>query len=168
MKRKAKNIGIDVKAPSKKCDDVNCPFHGNIKLRGRSFTGIVTSTNMTKTATVEWTYKMFIPKYERHETRRSKIHVHNSPCIDAQVGDVVKIIETRPLSKTKNFVIIQKLRTERWFKEELEELEEEKAKVIESKTREEKKEKKEEEDEEKVEEIKQKEVEEKKEEEKSE
>ncbi len=165
MKRKAKNIGIDLKAPSKKCDDVNCPFHGNIKLRGRSFTGIVTSTNMTKTATVEWTYKLFIPKYERHETRRSKIHVHNSPCIDAQVGDVVKIMETRPLSKTKNFVIIQKLRTERGFKEELEELEEEKAKVIESKTREEKKE---EEDKEKVEEIKQEEVEEKKEEEKTE
>jgi small subunit ribosomal protein S17 len=165
MKKNIKNIGIDVKAPSKKCDDVNCPFHGNIKLRGRSFTGIVTSTNMTKTATVEWTYKLFIPKYERHETRRSKIHVHNSPCIDAQVGDVVKIMETRPLSKTKNFVIIQKLRTERGFKEELEELEEEKAKVIETKTREEKKEV---EDKEKVEEIKQEEVEEKKEEEKSE
>ena len=159
MKKNVKNIGIDVKAPSKKCDDANCPFHGNLKLRGRSFTGIVTSTNMTKTATVEWTYKWFIPKYERHETRKSKIHAHNPPCINAQIGDVVKIIETRPLSKTKNFVIIQKIRKERGFKEELEELEEEKAKVIETKTREEKKEKKEE----ATEEIKQEEVEEKKE-----
>ena len=125
----------------KKCNDVNCPFHGNVRLRGKNFTGIVISTNMTKTATVEWTYKMFIPKYERSETRKSKVHAHNPPCINAQVGDVVQIMETRPLSKTKNFVIIKKIGTERGFKEKLEEQKEEKTKVIEIKTREEKKEK---------------------------
>jgi small subunit ribosomal protein S17 len=119
-----------------KCNDAKCPVHGNISLRGRTFTGIVAGTNMTKTATVEWTYKLFIPKYERSETRKSKVHVHNPPCINAQVGDIVKIMETRPLSKTKNFVIIKKLRKERGFKEKLEEKEEEKAKVIEAKTRE--------------------------------
>jgi small subunit ribosomal protein S17 len=140
MKRNVKNVGIGVKAPSQTCDDTNCPFHGNLGLRGRSFTGIVTSTNMTKTAIVEWSYRWPVPKYERSETRKSKIHAHNPPCIDAQVGDIVKIIQTRPLSKTKNFVIVEKLRKERGFKEKLEEREEEKTKVIESKTREEKKE----------------------------
>ena len=140
MKQKTKNVGIDVKVPSQQCDDVNCPFHSNLKPRGRSFTGILTSTDMTKTATVEWTYKIFVPKYERSETRKSKIHVHNPPCINAQVGEVVRIMQTRPLSKTKNFVIIEKIRKERGFKEELEEKEEEKTKVNEAKTREEKKE----------------------------
>jgi len=123
-----------------KCDDRNCPIHGNINPRGRDFTGIVIGTNMTKTATVEWTYRLFAPKYERSETRKSKVHAHNPLCINAQVGDVVQIMETRPLSKTKNFVITKKLRKERGFKEKLEEREEEKAKVIEAKTREEKKE----------------------------
>jgi len=140
MKGNVKNVGIDVKAPSQTCDDINCPFHGNLGLRGRNFTGIVTSTNMTKTAIVEWNYKMFVPKYERSETRKSKVHAHNPPCVDAQVGDIVKIMQTRPLSKTKNFVIVEKIRKERGFKEKLEEKEEEKSKVIESKTREEKKE----------------------------
>lgn len=130
------------KKTSQECNDPKCSFHGNISLRGRSFTGIVTSTNMTKTATVEWTYKWFIPKYERSETRKSKVHAHNPPCIDAQVGDIVQIMETRPLSKTKNFVIIKKLRKEIGFKEKEEEKEEEKAMVIEIKTREEKKEEK--------------------------
>ncbi|MBW2966039.1 30S ribosomal protein S17 [Candidatus Woesearchaeota archaeon] len=138
--KEIKNIGIDVKNPSQKCDDIKCPFHGNLKPRGRTFSGIVTSTNMAKTATVEWSYKLFVPKYERSETRKSKIHVHNPLCINAQVGEVVKIMQTRPLSKTKNFVIVEKIRKERGFKEKLEEKEEEKTKVIEAKTREEKKE----------------------------
>ncbi|MBW2982326.1 30S ribosomal protein S17 [Candidatus Woesearchaeota archaeon] len=128
---------------TQECNDKKCPVHGNVSLRGRTFTGIVIGANMAKTATVEWTYKLFIPKYERSETRKSKVHAHNPICINAQVGDVVKIMETRPLSKTKNFVIIKKLRRERGFKEKLEEKEEEKAKVIESKTREKIEEKKE-------------------------
>ena len=119
-----------------KCNDAKCPVHGNISLRGRSFTGIVIGTNMTKTATVEWTYKWFIPKYERSETRKSKVHAHNPLCINAQVGDVVQIMETRPLSKTKNFVVIKKIGKERGFKEKLEAKEE--AKVKEEKAKEEK------------------------------
>jgi len=133
------------KKNEEKCNDAKCPVHGNISLRGRTFTGIVVGTNMAKTATVEWTYNLFISKYERSETRRSKVHAHNPVCINAKVGDVVRITETRPLSKTKNFVITKKLRKEIGFKEKLEEQEEEKAKVIEAKTREEKEEKAEEE-----------------------
>ena len=108
---------VKKKETEKECNDTKCPTHGNISLRGRTFTGIVIGTNMTKTATVEWTYKVFVQKYERSEIRKSKVHAHNPSCINAQVGDVVQIMETRPLSKTKNFVIIKKLRKERGFKE---------------------------------------------------
>ncbi|MBN1455027.1 MAG: 30S ribosomal protein S17, partial [Methanomicrobia archaeon] len=40
--------------------------------------------------------------------RQSKIHAHNPPCINAKVGDIVKIAECRPLSKTKSFVVVEK------------------------------------------------------------
>lgn len=91
-----------------KCNDKNCPFHGNLRIRGRSFVGIVTSDKMAKTATIEWARRKYIPKYERYERRRTKIHAHNPECINAEKGDQVEIRECRPLSKIKNFVIIKK------------------------------------------------------------
>lgn len=80
-----------------------------ISTRGRTFTGIVTSDKMSKTVTVEWTRRHYIPKYERYEQRKTKVKAHNPDEIDAQEGDTVIIKETRPLSKTKNFVVIKKV-----------------------------------------------------------
>ena len=120
----AKNIGIEVKAPKETCEDKKCPFHGNIKLRGRTFTGVIVAKDTHKTATVQWSYKVSVPKYERTEARRTKVHAHNPSCINANVGDVVKIAETRPLSKTKNFVIIENYGKEKGFEEKLEAMEE--------------------------------------------
>ena len=105
----AKNIGIKVKAPEQKCSDSKCPFHGKIKVRGRTFIGEVIKKDLNKTATVEWSTTFDIPKYERSETRKTKVRVHNPQCINAQINDKVKIAETRPLSKTKHFVIIELL-----------------------------------------------------------
>lgn len=105
---KTKDIGIKNKVPNKTCDDQNCPFHGSLKLRRRTYFGTVTSSKAHRTATVEWPRVRYIPKYERYEKRRTKIHVHNPECISAEKGDYVKIVECRPLSKTKNFVIIEK------------------------------------------------------------
>ncbi|MFC1690966.1 30S ribosomal protein S17 [Nanoarchaeota archaeon] len=104
---KEKNIGINVTPPKESCDDQNCPFHGKISVRGRQFLGNVTKTGSQKTATVEWDRLVKVKKYERYEKRRTKLQVHNPPCINAQPGDIVRIMETRPLSKTKNYVIIE-------------------------------------------------------------
>ena len=104
----------------KKCDDKKCPVHGSVKCRGKSFVGTVLSTKMHNTAILEWSWKHFIPKYERYEKRRTKIKVHNPACIHANDGDVVKVMECRPLSKTKHFVIIEKLGVEKGFKERME------------------------------------------------
>lgn len=76
--------------------------------RGRTFTGTVISDKMSRTVTVEWTRRHYIPKYERYEKRRTRVKAHNPDDIDAQVGDIVTIKETRPLSKTKHFTVIKK------------------------------------------------------------
>jgi small subunit ribosomal protein S17 len=49
----------------------------------------------------------YVRKYKRYEKRSSKIHAHNSPCIQAKVGDMVKIAECRPLSKSTTFVVVE-------------------------------------------------------------
>lgn len=119
-----KDIGLDVKAPKKKCEDRKCPFHGSLKVHDKLFQGVVISKDTNRTATVEWNYRVFIPKYERHESRRTKIRVHNPPCVDAQLGEIVKVAHTRPLSKTKNCVIVCKVGVEKSFVEEMEAREE--------------------------------------------
>ena len=129
-----KKMKENKKAPKKECEDKKCPFHGNTVLRGRTFVGVIMKKDTHKTATVEWYYKLFVPKYERYETRRTRIHVHNPPCIDANIGDRVKVAEARPISKTKNFVIIENLGKEKGFEEKLE-AEEEAKEVIEKKER---------------------------------
>ena len=68
-----KNIGIKVKSPEKKCEDKKCPFHGSLKVRGRQFTAIVVNTDAHKSATIEFQRRYYIPKFERHEKRMTKI-----------------------------------------------------------------------------------------------
>jgi len=96
-----------ITVPKESCNDKKCPFHGNLKTRGMIFFGDVIKTDLHKTATVEFKRQLFIPKYERKETRFSRIKSHNPSCINAKMSDKVKIMETRPLSKTKNFVILE-------------------------------------------------------------
>jgi small subunit ribosomal protein S17 len=97
----------EAKQNDKNCKDKNCPIHGDVKVRGRSFVGTVISDKMSKTVVVGWTRRFFVKKFERYERRQSKINAHNPDCIDAKKGDVVRISETRPLSKTKHFTIVE-------------------------------------------------------------
>ncbi|HLH86002.1 MAG TPA: 30S ribosomal protein S17 [Thermoplasmataceae archaeon] len=105
----AKNIGLDVKAPSKECNDRKCPFHGELKVRGQVIVGQVKSMSMIGSATIVREYKRLVKKYERKETRSSTYHAHVPKCIDLQVGDTVRIAETRKLAKTISFVVVEKV-----------------------------------------------------------
>lgn len=78
-----------------------------ISLRGRIFEGKVISDKMHKTVTVEWEGRKYVPKYERYARRRSRVKAHNPESMNAKTGDFVKIMETRPLSKTKKFIVIE-------------------------------------------------------------
>jgi len=104
-----KTIGIDVKIPDKKCNDKHCPFHGNLTTHGRVFNGTVVSDRMSKSVTVMWDRTIYMLKYERYEKKRSKIKAHNPECLNVKQGDKVKIMQCRPISKTKHFVVVEKL-----------------------------------------------------------
>lgn len=105
--QKCRDIGVDVAPPKEQCDDRNCPFHGTLSVRGQIIEGVVVSSKMQKTLVVKKDYRRYIPKYERYEWRTGRYVAHNPLCINAQVGNVVKIMECRPLSKTKAFVVIE-------------------------------------------------------------
>ena len=82
----------------------------SIATKGRSLVGTVISDKMTKTVTVQWEERIYVPKYERYTKKRSKVKAHNPESINAKKGDVVKITQTRPLSKTKHFVVVEVLK----------------------------------------------------------
>jgi len=93
----------------KQCQDSHCPKHHSLRTHGRTFRGTIIESKAAKTATVQWQRKYFLPKFERYERRFTRIHVHNPDCIDAKKGDIVEITSCRKLSKTKSFVITQKI-----------------------------------------------------------
>lgn len=80
-------------------------MHGGQKYRGMQLEGLVVSDKAKKTVIVEVNYNRYVYKYERSLRKRSRIPAHNPECISAKQDDLVKIAETRRLSKTKSFVV---------------------------------------------------------------
>ena len=107
--RRARDIGLDVRAPRGTCDDRHCPFHGRLSVRGQVLEGTIVSSSMQRTAVVERTLLHYIPKYERYEKRRRRYLAHHPPCLEIPLGHRVRIAETRPLSKTVSYCIVQDL-----------------------------------------------------------
>lgn len=107
----ARNIGVEVTPPKGDCEDPACPFHGTLSVRGMRLEGPVVKAGMNRSVVIERAYSFDLPKFRRYERRRSHLHAHNPPCINAKVGDFVKVMECRPLSKTVSFVIIEKQST---------------------------------------------------------
>lgn len=71
-----------------------------VKAAKRSFTGIVTSEKMDKTIVVTISSKKMDSLYKKYVTRSKKYMAHDENN-DAHVGDTVRIVECRPLSKNK-------------------------------------------------------------------
>lgn len=100
--------GLGVKTPERTCEDEDCPFHGQLSVRGQVLSGTVVSKS-PNTIIVGRERAQKIPKYERYEKRRSRTPAHIPPCLDVEVGDRVKIGECRRLSKAKAFVALEVL-----------------------------------------------------------
>src|SRR5678815_690626 len=66
--------------------------------------GIVTSAKMQKTIVVEVRRRVAHPVYKRIVTKRSKFMAHDEQR-KAKEGDMVRIVEARPLSKNKRWVL---------------------------------------------------------------
>ena len=104
-----REIGIDVKLPTGEWDgDENCPFYGSLRLRGQMFEGVVSGVGMQKTITIERNNVRYMKKYERFEKRTSVVSAHLPACIgEVNIGDNVKVMECRPLSKTVAVCVIE-------------------------------------------------------------
>jgi small subunit ribosomal protein S17 len=102
-------MSLTFKKPKKTCNDRNCPFHGDLSIRGRVLEGVVVSAKMDKTVIVKRDYLHYVKKFRRYERRHSRIPCHNPPCINVKEGARVRIAECRPISKTVSFVVVEKL-----------------------------------------------------------
>lgn len=75
-------------------------------LRGRTLQGVVISANkMAKTIVVAIDRRVAHPLYKKVITRTTKLHVHDEE-ERCKAGDKVMIQESRPISKTKSWVLL--------------------------------------------------------------
>jgi small subunit ribosomal protein S17 len=72
-------------------------------------TGLVVSTKMAKTIVVEVTRRVPHPLYKRVVTKKKKFYAHDEQST-AGIGDTVRIVESRPLSKLKRWALAEIIR----------------------------------------------------------
>ncbi|MDP6906171.1 MAG: 30S ribosomal protein S17 [Candidatus Thalassarchaeaceae archaeon] len=104
-----RDIGVDISEPKGEWDgDENCPFYGSLRLRGQIIEGTIARVGMTKSIVVEREHIRYMKKFERYEKRTRRYAAHLPTCIgEVNVGDYVRIMECRPISKTVNFCVIE-------------------------------------------------------------
>lgn len=74
--------------------------------RKRTATGRVVSNKMDKTVTVLIERRVKHPVYGKYMTRSSKLHAHDEENV-CQVGDLVTVAESRPLSRSKTWTLVE-------------------------------------------------------------
>ena len=89
-------------------DDTSTPKPATADSRGsrRVIVGTVTSTVMDKTITVTVIRRVRDRRFHKFLTNRVKYHVHDENNA-AKVGDVVEIVESRPMSRTKRWRLLR-------------------------------------------------------------
>jgi small subunit ribosomal protein S17 len=104
-----RDIGVDINEPTAEWDgDENCPFYGSLRLRGQIIEGTISKVGMKKSIIVEREHIRYMPKFERYEKRTRRYAAHLPSCIgEVNVGDNVRIMECRRLSKTITFCVIE-------------------------------------------------------------
>lgn len=74
----------------------------------KELVGVVISNKMEKTVTVKVSFKMRHPKYQKVIERSNKYYAHDES--DAlEIGQKVRMMETRPLSKLKRWRVVEAL-----------------------------------------------------------
>lgn len=74
----------------------------------KNITGVVVAVGLSKTIKVNVTHVYRHPLYRKAVVRSKRYAVHNE-IEGIVVGDMVRIVETRPISKTKHFIVIDKV-----------------------------------------------------------
>lgn len=75
----------------------------------KTLVGEVVSDRMDKTIVVEIVRQVSHPRYHKIIKRTTKIHAHDEKN-ECHVKDIVKIAESRPISKTKAWVLVEIVR----------------------------------------------------------
>lgn len=94
------------------CNDSRCHVHGNLKTRGKMFEGKVIK-KFHKRVVIEFERMIYVRKYERYTKARTKIHARLPECMEdkIQVGDLIRVMECRPLSKIIHFAVMDKIKS---------------------------------------------------------
>jgi small subunit ribosomal protein S17 len=75
------------------------------RARRKSRVGVVVSDKMQQTVVVELTRQFAHPLYGKRMTRTKRVHAHDGH--GARTGDMVRIMETRPLSRLKRWRVVE-------------------------------------------------------------
>ena len=75
--------------------------------------GTIVSVKAKKTAVVRIDRVKKVGKYKRYAREHSKIHAHVPDSFNLKNGDIVKVGETRKISKTKSWIVLEVLNTEK-------------------------------------------------------
>ena len=75
----------------------------------RRLQGVVVSDKMDKTITVLWERQVMHPRTHKYIKRRKKLHAHDENN-EAHDGDLVEIMATRPISKSKTWRLVKVVR----------------------------------------------------------
>jgi small subunit ribosomal protein S17 len=78
----------------------------NSEKTGRTMVGKIVSDKMQKTVVVMVERTVKHPKYGKIIKRRTKLHAHDEQQI-GKIGNVVRIRESRPLSKMKSWILVE-------------------------------------------------------------
>ncbi|MHA1985042.1 MAG: 30S ribosomal protein S17 [Promethearchaeota archaeon] len=111
----SRNIGIPGVIPPKtkaeECQDQSCPFHGNTRIRGKITQGVIVSKKSKNSVIIRRDYVNFVKKYQRYERRNTRLACHLPECLihEIDIGDLVKVGESRKISKTKAFIVLGKI-----------------------------------------------------------
>ena len=110
-KEKTRPSKAYAKTTEEVCKDKDCPFHGKLKIRGRTFEGKVIR-KFPRRITIGFERMIYIRKYERYAKSKTKIHARLPMCMENKIdiGDTVLVRECRPLSKIIHFIVIEKIR----------------------------------------------------------
>lgn len=112
MRKKTENVKDreEEKTAAAVINEKDCPIHGHLKARGKTFEGKVIR-KFPKRIVIEFERMIFVRKYERYKRAKTKIHARLPVCMEKEIniGDLIKVQECRPLSKMIHFVVIEKI-----------------------------------------------------------
>ena len=83
---------------------------GTVGTHGRTFEGSVVK-KFPHRVVVEFERTVFNQKYERFYKKKTKLHARIPEGMELEIGDLVRVRETRPLSKIVRFLVLKKIKS---------------------------------------------------------